>query len=356
MGFSLGRRSAGSDDRVFVVARAVAYGVSLTVCAVTPARAQAPQESSPPPSPTPVDSSSAPSDSPPAEGTGRSAEPAAGAATAPAIVPPANQAAPPAPEPALDPNASGPRRGTSSATSTHGSTPASKDVVRGDESSDRRVALPSLQTNSVIIAAERLFGVYAWQASMTFAPGAQASNSELHGTMVNVLVGNTSTNSPDGVLNPLATPRIGTDVILPFGFTAGASLGYLSVAGSREDRQPGSAPATTPFPDGHAFFVSPRVGWIHSLTNWLGIWPRGGMTYVTLGDSQGADHTNVHYLTVTLDPSVVFVPFSHVAVVIGPIFDIGVGGGGETVANGSAQDLDASFSNLGASVGSAVVF
>jgi hypothetical protein len=208
----------------------------------------------------------------------------------------------------------------------------------------------------VVIAAERLFGAYAWRASTTFASGAQASSSELHGSMVNVLVGNTATNSPDGVLNPFATPRIGGDLILPFGFTVGTSLGYLSVAGSREDRQPGSASTAATFPQGYAIFVSPRVGWIHSMTSWLGIWPRAGMTYVTLGDSQGADRTNVHYFTVTLDPSVVFVPFAHVAVVLGPVFDIGVGGGGETETSGVSQGLDASFSNLGAAVGSAIVF
>ena len=85
--------------------------------------------------------------------------------------------------------------------------------------------------------------------------------------------GITSFSLAGPALNPVAAPRIGVDVILPMGLTLGGAVAYDYIALSDNPDQGNSSTET-----GHAWLLSPRVGYRISVAEILDITPRAGIT------------------------------------------------------------------------------
>lgn len=99
-------------------------------------------------------------------------------------------------------------------------------------------------------------------------------------------------------INPIALPRVGADALLPMGLTLGGALGYgfasLKVSPDGE---------TSQSINGHAWLISPRVGYLLHLGPLFDLWPRVGVTFAGAGlkepDSQTCSSFNSNIATTT---------------------------------------------------------
>jgi len=85
--------------------------------------------------------------------------------------------------------------------------------------------------------------------------------------------GITSFSIAGPALNPVAAPRVGVDVILPIGLTLGGAVAYDYVALSNNPDNGSSSTET-----GHAWLLSPRVGYRIAAGEIIDITPRVGIT------------------------------------------------------------------------------
>jgi hypothetical protein len=259
--------------------------------------------------------------------------------------------------------------------------------VRGPEAVFSRAA------GSVIISADRLFGVSAWSGSSsisttTTSGGAQSSapvkvDAEGSGTQVNLLWGSSGTGG--GGENPFAVPRLAIDFFVGNGVTVGGSFGFASTSGSSKSTthrfSQGSSTSidkNADLPDISSFVVAPRFGVVVPAGKQVAFWLRGGVTYFhssseetettpatssgggtstkTTGSSSGT--------ALTFEPTLVIMPAPHVGLTLGPVFDIGLEGSAEaegTATQGGTSVTfratgDQKFSSYGGAAGLLVFF
>lgn len=213
------------------------------------------------------------------------------------------------------------------------------------------------QRGQVAISAERLLGVYILDADTEQTGTASgigggtlnvARNTESNSTTF-VLLGN------DNAAGPAAIPRLAVDVFVIDGLSIGGSLLYWNDSSETEttgtntpqggpiitiDRE--RAETTTVL-----FGFAPRVGYAYMFSPTMGIWPRGGITYVNQnaetkvdtidagdGSVDTADtETKVSVWSLSLEALVIISPFEHVAFGMGPFLDFGFVGDIETETN-----------------------
>jgi len=128
----------------------------------------------------------------------------------------------------------------------------------------------------------------------------------------------------------LGTPRFGFDVVLDFGLTAGAALGYM--------RSHGSGDALSQ-PDSKSVVIgTPRIGLLVIPTSRIGLWFRGGVTAartsVSIDAPEGWNSFSRSEPTVlwnlTLDPQLLIVAAPRSAIAFGVLADVGLGGSFES--------------------------
>jgi hypothetical protein len=112
-------------------------------------------------------------------------------------------------------------------------------------------------------------------------------------------------------------PRVALDYLFPSGLSLGGALGYQSVD-LNDDTEDDTA---------KAWLIEPRVGYFASPSDSIGVWPRGGFTFVSLdtgGDDASATALSVEVpLVLRLAGNVCFVAM--------PYVDLGIGGGTDDV-------------------------
>jgi hypothetical protein len=118
-----------------------------------------------------------------------------------------------------------------------------------------------------------------------------------------------------------STPRLSLDYVLGSGVSLGGAVGYQSV--SADDNGSDSIDNGV-----KGWLFAPRIGFYASVTSGIGIWPRGGVTYISL-DPGGGDSRTATALTVEVP--LVFVVGGRLGLDVMPYVDLGVGGGTNTV-------------------------
>jgi hypothetical protein len=92
----------------------------------------------------------------------------------------------------------------------------------------------------------------------------------------------------------------------------------------------------------------------------IGIWPRGGLTYVSGGSEQDdGDEFSSSQLALTLEVPFVFVPVPHVAFTAGPTLDLGLSGSIENdpaAPNANTTENDFKVTDFGLQVGMCAYF
>ena len=192
---------------------------------------------------------------------------------------------------------------------------------------------------TLAISAERLFGFYHDSATST-----------VNNVDTTVKTDSFSLLSSPVSLNGTASwsygaPRVAGDYFVIDHLSVGAALGYSHVSVS----VPGDAPNTTVSSSGDSFLFAPRVGYAYMFNNIVGIWPRGGFTYRTLG---GPGNVSAHDLALTLEVPFVFTVIPHVAFWGGPTLDVGLSGS-ENIDNnnGTTTSIDFNATEIGIQTG-----
>jgi hypothetical protein len=177
----------------------------------------------------------------------------------------------------------------------------------------------------IAVGAERLFGVV--HTSVTEEEG-DVSVTFSH-TNISLLI--SRSNSSGGGAFPLgySFPRIAGDYFVIDGLSVGGSLGVYTHSGNLETEGDGvSVEADTGSITG--FLFEPRVGYAFMFSDMIGIWPRGGITFLSeSSENADNDERSSSSLALTLECPLVINPVPHVVFGIGPTFDLGLTGSNE---------------------------
>lgn len=179
------------------------------------------------------------------------------------------------------------------------------------------------------VGAERLFGVV--HTSITAEEdGAEATFSH---TNISLLLSrsNSTGGGPVGGVFPLgySFPRVAADYFVIDGLSVGGSLGLythsgnveVEVMGASEENDTGSVTG---------FLFQPRVGYAFMFSEMIGIWPRGGITFLSeSAESADNDEQSSSALALTIECPLVINPVPHVVFGIGPTLDLGITGSTE---------------------------
>jgi hypothetical protein len=236
----------------------------------------------------------------------------------------------------------------------------------------------------VLIAAERLTGVFSDHLKLetttptggnTFETEEESSSTTNFGFLGMGSDGSMRFTSIYNrtVTGPAATPRLAADVFVIQGLSLGGSLIYFRQSGSNErtvtppDTPPGTNVGERDAPALSTVILAPRIGYAIPIGDLFAIWPRGGLTYwnyrytVRTPNNDGmwtetkysADGTEA-----SLEVMATILPVDHMAILVGPYFDIPLGGGDQTKVNGIVQPYPAEITYLsfGVSAGIGVYF
>ncbi len=179
------------------------------------------------------------------------------------------------------------------------------------------------QKGQFVLSAERLFGLVLASSSSTQ-------------TVDNVEVERTESYTTFNLLmNPsrfttYAIPRIGFDYLVIDRLTVGGSLGFVTGSGEVEEEAAGVS-RTQDTGSANAFLLAPRVGYAFMFTPMLGIWPRGGLTFLAGGSEadDGYPKTSSSRVALTLEVPFVITPVPHVGFTFAPTLDLGLAGSDE---------------------------
>jgi hypothetical protein len=171
------------------------------------------------------------------------------------------------------------------------------------------------------LSVDRVFGVVF--ASESTKQGDTAQTVSV--TSVSLL-----TNPLHSLTTSYSFPRVAADYLTAGGVTLGAALGFSTVSGSAEVEQ-GSLSAEEDTGSGSGFLLVPRVGYVLMFQDEIGIWPRGGVSYVTVSaeSDDGTVDTSANRLALTLEVPLVISPVPHAGFSIGPTLDLGLSGSNE---------------------------
>jgi hypothetical protein len=136
-------------------------------------------------------------------------------------------------------------------------------------------------------------------------------------------------------LSPFDLPRFAFDYLVAEHFSIGGSLGYASLDYDNS-------------PDGSAFIVAPRVGYLYSFGRVVGIWPRAGLTYHAITIDGGGGFTDKGF-ALNLECPFTFSPATHFAFHVGPTFDIDMFGSRKP--NGGPDTFDSKYRTIGLNAG-----
>jgi hypothetical protein len=206
-----------------------------------------------------------------------------------------------------------------------------------------------------VISGERLFGLVLASSSST---------QTINNVEVETTVSYTTFNL---LMNPsrfttYAIPRIGFDYLVIDRLTVGGSLGFVSGSGEIERKAGGVSESEDTGPTS-LFLLAPRVGFAFMFTPILGIWPRGGLTFLAGGseDEDGYPKTSSSRWALTLEVPFVIAPVPHVGFTFAPTLDLGLAGSDEvtTIDNMGVEtttEVDVTATDFGIQAGMFVYF
>ena len=200
-------------------------------------------------------------------------------------------------------------------------------------------------TGDIAVGAERLFGFASVSATATVDAGNGQTAEATESTSSFTLLGQ---GSP---LPAFMLPRVGFDAFV----TEGLSLGGFLLFGTRSSkRELGGSVQATRASDGPTetlVVLGPRIGYAAMFSDTVGLWPRGGITYVSDSAEDGVDRASVTMTELTLEALLIVVPVEHVGFTVGPIVEVGLGGETEISGTSGSQKMDTTAGAFGIQAG-----
>ncbi|MFZ5895341.1 MAG: hypothetical protein ACOY0T_30075 [Myxococcota bacterium] len=206
---------------------------------------------------------------------------------------------------------------------------------------------------SFAVSAERLMGfVYARTSSEVLGVTTTRSNTTL--TFLNSASFDSAMSGPT---TNYSSARIAFDFFPINGLSLGGSIGLYHVSSSVEQEANGLSQEED-LGSGLGFIFTPRIGYAVMFTPKVGLWPRGGVSYASVhAESPGGSELTASGVAITLESPFVIAPVPHVAFLVGPSLDLGVGGSTETQgAGGTTVSRDRTGTDIGVHGGMTAFF
>jgi hypothetical protein len=165
-------------------------------------------------------------------------------------------------------------------------------------------------------------------------------------------------SAPSVLRTQYTFPRVGADYFVIDGLSVGAALGWLHSTGEQEEEDASGETEKNDLPTYDGILFAPRVGYALMFQKMLGIWPRGGVTYVSFSSETDAVEVSGNHLALTLEVPFVISPVEHVAFTVGPTLDLGISGGTEADPDGPGPTVenDSKATEIGLNAGVTVWF
>jgi len=178
----------------------------------------------------------------------------------------------------------------------------------------------------ITVSAERLFG-FDHTSSTTSSGGADSTSTSTNFSFFSSSLG--------GFATVFGAPRVALDGFVADHFSVGGALGYFSTSLS-------SAGSATSL-DFSGFLIAPRAGYAAMLGASTAIWPRAGISYISIDSG----NTTSSMLALSLEAPITFVVSQHVLFLVGPTFDFGLTGKRESSALGVTTSPDWKATEIG---------
>ena len=143
-----------------------------------------------------------------------------------------------------------------------------------------------------------------------------------------------------GFVTSYSIPRIGVDYFATDGLSVGGSLMFMRVGFSTE-YEPAMGPSMESGSSTNVWLFSPRVGYAYMFTDSIGIWPRGGLTYLRTSSSDDDDDSGstTSAWALSIEAPFLFAAAENIAFTAGPTIDLGLSYSGEnTDADGNTVE------------------
>jgi hypothetical protein len=197
------------------------------------------------------------------------------------------------------------------------------------------------------IGGERLFGLVV--SSLEQERGAITTTQ--HRTSFTLL-----NNGITGLATGYSSARIAFDYFPINGLSLGGSVGFFNLSASQEQEN-GGVSVDTDQGSQHGFIIAPRVGYAFMFSPKVGLWPRGGITYLTAStDRDNGNDLSTHALALTIEAPLVIAPVPHVAFLVGPTLDLGLSGSTDITAGSVTTSSDLKATDIGVQAGITVYF
>jgi hypothetical protein len=192
------------------------------------------------------------------------------------------------------------------------------------------------EAGRLAVSAERVAGIVSSNSSVE--EGDAEFSTRI--TSVNLLT------NPGGTAATYSWPRIGFDVFVTEGFSLGGAVGMSRISGRARTRVDGFSESAD-MGTLSAFLFAPRAGYAHIFSEYVAIWPRAGLTYVSMSSEDGEFELRSNRLALTLEANLAFTPLEHVAILVGPALDLGLSGSDRVTIAGTSTSQDASATDIG---------
>jgi hypothetical protein len=215
----------------------------------------------------------------------------------------------------------------------------------------------------VVLSGERLASFASWSSTIEVTGTTPAMNTsfESSGTSVGLLWA-AGAPVPVGAINPYVAPRLALDVFVHPNLTVGGSIGYASASGSAHQSAPVQGQDVS-MPTASTLVLAPRVGVAFSPSEIVSIWLRGGITYshASVEDTEAKMKSGNDMLpgsslswdqvSLSLDPMLVLVPFSHFGIEVGPTIDVPLSNSIDVSGSTTAAEAHLELANYGIAAG-----
>jgi hypothetical protein len=173
------------------------------------------------------------------------------------------------------------------------------------------------------IAGERLFGFAHHSFTTTRdVPGGEVETTQ-SGTTINLLGQGLGFPTLQSVLQ---TPRVGFDYFIIDGLSLGGSLMFSTTSAEQEveDADGDQRESEVTY---NSFAIAPRIGYALMFNDTIGIWPRGGPTFIGGSiEDDDEDETSISMFALSVEAPLVITPVPHAAFLVGPSLDFAFSG------------------------------
>lgn len=214
---------------------------------------------------------------------------------------------------------------------------------------------------TVIISAERLFGLTLGTITRPVAGGGESSLDQTHFGLL------LSSPSSLEIPNPYSAPRVGFDFALAPSVTLGGSIGIVVSSYDASGTTPGGMNVDGGGASGLTLVLTPRFGYVLGMGRVAALWLRGGVSYYRSSltedeDDPGDPVTSLidWGLALTFEPTLLLTPFEHVGFTVSLIADIPLAGKHTNEVKSSTMttstSIDQDIRNFGLVAGISVIF